>query len=224
MVDRADDDVAAGCESGDDDQESEVPHAPTIAGAERRDTTQEREGAKTLIFAQPEHVSFVAPACRAAAAPVDFAMESSRLSAASPAAPAPPPDGLAAIACDIADGIRDARLQRLHAYWTERKGDRRMPARRDIDPLDFPYLLGNIMLLDDMPDGAYRDYALERCRGLVEAGEPAIVHHDRVLDGRRRCYEALWLPFAHDGSAVAMLLCALVYENRRERPRNTAMV
>src|SRR4051794_34289618 len=148
MVDRADDDVAAGRESGDDDQESEVPHAPTIAGAERRDTTQEREGAKTLIFAQPEPVSFVAPACRAAAAPVDFAMESSRLSAASPAAPAPPPDGFAAIARDVADGIRAARLQRLHPYWTERKGDRRMPARRDIDPLDFPYLLGNIMLLD----------------------------------------------------------------------------
>jgi hypothetical protein len=45
-----------------------------------------------------------------------------------------------------------------------------------------------------------------------------------VLDGRRRTYEALWLPLADDGSAVTMLLCALVYENRPERPRSTAIV
>ncbi|HEX3498365.1 MAG TPA: hypothetical protein VHT04_03490 [Stellaceae bacterium] len=45
-----------------------------------------------------------------------------------------------------------------------------------------------------------------------------------MLDGRRRNYEALWLPFADDGSAVTMLLCALIYENRRERPRSTASV
>jgi hypothetical protein len=159
------------------------------------------------------------------------------------------------LAVDLGASIRDARLRRLYGYWLERKGDRRMPARRDIDPLDFPYLLGNIMLfdvirdplrfrvrlhgtalvrlsayeltgklLDELPDTAYRAYAIERCRGLVESGEPAIVSHDRVLDGRRRNYEALWLPLAEDGSAVTMLLCALVYENRRERPRSTAIV
>lgn len=44
--------------------------------------------------------------------------------------------------------IRDERLLRLYRYWVERKGARRFPGRPDIDPLDFPYLLGNIMLLD----------------------------------------------------------------------------
>ena len=49
---------------------------------------------------------------------------------------------------DIAVEIRDERLLRLYRYWLERKGARRFPGRSDIDPLDFPYLLGNIMLLD----------------------------------------------------------------------------
>jgi hypothetical protein len=153
---------------------------------------------------------------------------------------------------DLAQNIREERLRRLYDYWVDRKGDRRMPARHDIDPLDFPYLLGNIMmvdvardplrfrvrvhgtnlvrlsayeltgkLLDELPNTAYRAYVIERCRGLVESGEPAIVRHDRMLDGHHRHYEALWLPLADDGTTVTMLLCALIYENRREHGRST---
>jgi len=187
-------------------------------------------------------------------------MDSLRLHAAPTLAPELPSGRLSQdrapeLAADLGGSIREARLHRLYAYWQERKGDRRMPARRDIDPIDFAYLLGNIMLidvirdplrfrvrlhgtalvrlsayeltgklLDELPDTAYRAYAIERCRGLVESGEPAIISHDRVLDGRRRNYEALWLPLADDSSAVTMLLCALVYENRRERRRSTAIV
>ncbi len=40
----------------------------------------------------------------------------------------------------------DVRLQRLLAYWNERRGDRPMPSRAAIDPLDFAYILGNIVL------------------------------------------------------------------------------
>jgi hypothetical protein len=186
-------------------------------------------------------------------------MDLPSLHAAPVLGPEPPqdraPEPVARPAGDLAEGIREARLRRLYAYWLERKGERRMPARRDIDPLDFPYLLGHIMLidvvreplrfrvrlhgtalvklsayeltgklLDELPNTAYRAYAIERCRGLVASGEPAIVHHDRVLDGRRRNYEALWLPLSDDGSIVTMLLCALIYENRRERPRRSAIV
>ena len=49
---------------------------------------------------------------------------------------------------DVSTEIRDERLLRLYLYWMERKGARRLPSRGDVDPLDFPYLLGNIMLLD----------------------------------------------------------------------------
>src|SRR5258708_425862 len=164
---------------------------------------------------------------------VDCAMDSPCSDAAPTFASQIPARLASDFAPDLAGEIREARLHRLYAYWRERKGDRRMPARRDVDPLDFHYLLGSIMLvdigrdplrfrvrlhgtslvrlhaydltgklLDDLPNTAYRAYVLERCRGLAASGEPAIVHHDRVLDGRRRNYEALWLPFGEDGIDV----------------------
>jgi len=51
---------------------------------------------------------------------------------------------------NIAQGIRDSRLCRLYYYWRARKGDRRFPTRSDIDPLDFGYVLGNVILFDVM--------------------------------------------------------------------------
>lgn len=58
----------------------------------------------------------------------------------------------AMLATDIAAGIRDRKLRRFYDYWREKRGERRMPARRDIDPLDFPYMLGNLMLFDVLAD------------------------------------------------------------------------
>ena len=42
----------------------------------------------------------------------------------------------------------DPRLQRFYAYWRERRGARRFPARRDLDPADFTYVLGYVMLME----------------------------------------------------------------------------
>jgi hypothetical protein len=142
-------------------------------------------------------------------------------------------------------GFTEPHLQRLYEYWLARKGERRFPARADIDPTDLSYLLGNILLvdvlrnplrfrmrvhgtemarrarydltgkfLDELPIADYRNYVIERCTGLVETGEPALVHHDRVLDGRNRRYEALWLPLSENGIDVTMLLGALIYKDR----------
>lgn len=44
--------------------------------------------------------------------------------------------------------IKDDRLRRLYQYWTMKRGTRRFPARLDIDPLDFAYVLGHVMLID----------------------------------------------------------------------------
>lgn len=49
---------------------------------------------------------------------------------------------------DFAAAIENDRLRRLYLYWDEKRRDRRFPARRDLDPLDFPYALGKIMLID----------------------------------------------------------------------------
>ncbi|HUN51378.1 MAG TPA: PAS domain-containing protein, partial [Candidatus Sulfotelmatobacter sp.] len=138
--------------------------------------------------------------------------------------------------------VRHPRLRRFYEYWLAKRGERRLPARRDIDPLDFPYVLGNLMLVDvlrdperfrvrlhgtnlvlragydmtgkpleELPRPEYRNYVLDRCRGLVVARAPLVLVHDRILDDRLSRYEALWLPFADNGSDVDLLICALIY-------------
>ena len=144
---------------------------------------------------------------------------------------------------ELPSQIEDPRLTRLYDYWLSRKGSRRFPSRSDIDPLDFRYVLGHVMLvdvlrdplrfrvrlhgsemvrranydltgkfLDDLPVADYRDYVIDRCKGLVADGEPILVHHNRILDDKLRRYEALWLPFSESGVEVSMLLCALIYD------------
>jgi hypothetical protein len=59
-------------------------------------------------------------------------------------------------AFDEAD-IRDARLQRLFAYWKSKAGARRMPARKDLDPLEMKEWLGNLILVE-FPTGKFLEY------------------------------------------------------------------
>jgi hypothetical protein len=148
----------------------------------------------------------------------------------------------AAPAPNIGAKIGDPKLRRFYDYWVGKCGQRRFPARRDIDPLEFPYVLGNLMLvdvlrdpqrfrvrlhgcnlvarmnydmtgklLDHVPRPEYRAYVLDRCRGLVENGEPLLILHDLVLDGWISRYEALWLPLSDDGVHVDLLICAIIY-------------
>jgi hypothetical protein len=148
-----------------------------------------------------------------------------------------------ALSPDRFSEISKPRLQKFYSYWLARKGSRRFPSRRDIDPLEFGYLLPDMMLvdvlrvpmrfrvrvhgtemvrrahydltgklLDDLPTTDYRNYVIERCRQLVETGEPTLVHYNRMLDGRHHRHEAIWLPLSEDGVSVTQLICGLVYE------------
>jgi hypothetical protein len=45
-------------------------------------------------------------------------------------------------------GVSDPGLHRFFAYMEAKRGGREFAARRDIDPLDFAYILGNILLFD----------------------------------------------------------------------------
>lgn len=45
---------------------------------------------------------------------------------------------------DLPTGV----LQRIFAYWLDKCAGRPFPARDDIDPVDFPYALGNVNLLE----------------------------------------------------------------------------
>lgn len=46
----------------------------------------------------------------------------------------------------------DNRLRRLLAYWLEKRGERPFPTKAEIDPVDFPYVLGYVTLVDVEPD------------------------------------------------------------------------
>lgn len=49
--------------------------------------------------------------------------------------------------------LDDPRFRWLFQYWLERRRDGRLPGRDDIDPLDFPHLLGRIYLIEVVHDG-----------------------------------------------------------------------
>lgn len=46
----------------------------------------------------------------------------------------------------------DSRLRRLYGYWNERRQGRAFPARRDLDPTDFAYILGHVLLIEALYD------------------------------------------------------------------------
>ena len=50
--------------------------------------------------------------------------------------------------------IRHPGLRALFDYWSERCGAGRLPARRDIDPVDIPDLLPHLMLIDVVSPGS----------------------------------------------------------------------
>jgi hypothetical protein len=44
--------------------------------------------------------------------------------------------------------IIDPLLRRLYDYWNEKRGERSMPSRADIDPVDMRFILGSVLLAD----------------------------------------------------------------------------
>lgn len=48
----------------------------------------------------------------------------------------------------VAMRIDHPRLRELYAYWDDKRGERVAPRRGDIDPVDLPKLLGNILICE----------------------------------------------------------------------------
>jgi hypothetical protein len=49
---------------------------------------------------------------------------------------------------DLESQLNDERLRRLFVYWRGLREGRPMPARRELDPIAFRYLLGHVCLID----------------------------------------------------------------------------
>ncbi len=143
---------------------------------------------------------------------------------------------------DILDVLETPVLRRLYRYWDGKRGERGFPARRDIDPVEFSYALGQVMLLDvlyapqrfrfrvhgtilslragyemtgrmadDLPGPENRAHLIQRCGHVVATKLPIAIRGDRVIDGRRRRYEALWMPLGPDVETIDMIFGGMVY-------------
>lgn len=84
---------------------------------------------------------------------------------------------------DDALPFTDDRLAAAYFYWRRKRGNRRMPSRAEIDPIEIPRLLPDVMLVDVLGDGRYR-YRLigtenARAHGINATGR----YLDEVLPG-----------------------------------------
>jgi hypothetical protein len=71
--------------------------------------------------------------------------------------------------------LDDPIIRATFEYWLDRRGDRPMPDRAELDPLDMPRaVLPHLLLWDVLPEGGYR------CR---LAGTAVVAAHGRELRG-----------------------------------------
>jgi hypothetical protein len=132
--------------------------------------------------------------------------------------------------------IIDPLLRRLYDYWSEKRGERAMPSRADLDPADMRFILGSLLLadvlrlhgtelvrrsgyelsgkmLDELPQPQFRALTHRSWAKSVETRAPFHAIRDRILDGRTARYEALILPLSRSGGEVDMLLVGIRYRS-----------
>ena len=142
------------------------------------------------------------------------------------------------------DTIVSPRLKRLHAYWDAKRGSRPMPARADIDPVEIPWILGNVSLIEVRGDGEFlwrldgsnltaffgcemtgrsiSEYPypafIEKMRAAlsaaVRAREPTSAIRRFASQMQKWDYESLYLPLSGDGQRVDMLMQAIEIDPR----------
>ena len=136
------------------------------------------------------------------------------------------------------EALDDDRLVRLLEYWAGKKGDRLMPARSDIDPLDLKEHMGQIHLIDvlgpekfryriygsrvtnpdlvdmtgksasDYRDTAFASMTTRHYQCCVEARAPIFHHIVGEIQLHRYEYKRLCLPLSKDGNGVDMVLAS----------------
>lgn len=55
---------------------------------------------------------------------------------------------MSAVRCEFGLAISDERIRRFFRYWLDKRGERRYPARASLDPVDFPYVLGDVAVIE----------------------------------------------------------------------------
>src|SRR4051794_28258795 len=79
--------------------------------------------------------------------------------------------------------VTDPRLRETLVYWQAKAAGKAMPSRADIDPVEIPRLLPDLMLVDVLPKGRYR-YRLIGTENAEAHGMNATGRYlDEVLPG-----------------------------------------
>ena len=55
---------------------------------------------------------------------------------------------MSAVRREFGLAISDERIRRFFRYWLDKRGERRYPARASLDPVDFPYVLGDVVVIE----------------------------------------------------------------------------
>ncbi len=77
-----------------------------------------------------------------------------------------------------------AKLAALRDYWLSRRSGRRLPGRRDIDPVDLPRNLSTLLLIDGVGEGGrYRFRLVGTMLSRLMVRDPTNRHLDQVLEG-----------------------------------------
>ena len=121
--------------------------------------------------------------------------------------------------------ITHPRLQQLYAYWSTKKGQRKMPSRADIDVLDLRYVMGNMMLVDVI-DGSPPRFRI-RLHGSNLSQRAGYELTGKMLDELpetdfRKEVRERWTEVAVTGGRVCRLRrssTALISENMPKPPR-----
>jgi hypothetical protein len=70
----------------------------------------------------------------------------------------------------ILDQLESPTLRRFFEYYLAKAGERPFPARRDLDPVDFSYALGDITLIDVTHDPLKFSFRLDGSRHVERFG------------------------------------------------------
>ncbi len=96
-------------------------------------------------------------------------------------------------------------LAALKAYWDEQRGERMMPARGDLDPVDLKSYLGWIAMLDAMP--GFEDFRYRLVGTRIADYFP--------IDGTGQTIRQAFAPFDNDVVTAVLALHQQVARDRR---------
>ena len=137
--------------------------------------------------------------------------------------------------------IESPVLLDLYAYWDGKRAGRPMPARADLDPLEFRAALGHVFLVDvepgprfryrltgtimtertgydlvgryvdDIPVASTRDFIHGHYRQVLATRAPVHAVSMRDLEKRPLRFELLSMPLSTDGAVIDMLFVGFVF-------------